>query len=176
MLGQMCTDRAEQSTGEASVTAGADDEEIDIGVAQGVAGVAVQDVTGDVDVLISGKRCDASEFVANETARSRVVIGVDQSSLDGDGGGLPGMDKGDGVTRAGVVDRPAYGGVGCDRTVDADGDPFWMMAGCVHWCSMWRRLSVAELTITDRLDKAIAAAAMIGFKRPTAAMGIAAAL
>src|SRR5581483_4492496 len=41
---------------------------------------------------------------------------------------------------------------------------------------MHRRLSIAELLMTERLESAIAAAAMIGFSRPAAAMGIAAVL
>ena len=41
---------------------------------------------------------------------------------------------------------------------------------------MWRRLSSAELMMTDRLDSAMAAAAMIGLRNPSAATGTAAAL
>ncbi len=39
-----------------------------------------------------------------------------------------------------------------------------------------RRFSVAEFAITDRLESAMAAAAMIGFNSPNAATGIAALL
>ena len=64
------------------------------------------------------------------------------------------------------------------REVACCGDPFERARGSGdHGLrSRWSRLRVAELAITDRLDRAMAAPAMIGFKNPAAAMGIAAVL
>ncbi|TPW14775.1 MAG: hypothetical protein FD127_1206 [Acidimicrobiaceae bacterium] len=179
VVSEMPADRAEQCADHAAVPTGADDDEVGFAgdVAQAVAGVAVNDGADQGDPRVAGKGLDSGQLVVHEPVRGGVVVPVGRPGFDCDRGGLPRVDERDGVVRSGMVDCPPQCGMGRDRAVDANGDPLRAMVRGGHArISIRRRLSMAELAMTDKLDSAMAAAAMIGFRSPAAAMGMAAAL
>ena len=175
---EVCARRPEQHAGEATVATRADVEEVCRVAGEAFRCVVVDDLVAQRDGVVAGQCLGAGQFVSRETACCGVVGRVDEAGADHRRRCPLGVDQGDGVAGPGVVDGPPDRGVRAERSVDPDGDPFGRASssGGHGVRSRWSRLSVAELAITDRLDSAMAAAAMIGFKNPAAAMGIAAVL
>lgn len=127
MVDEVRADRSEQRTSQSPAGTSTDDEEIGVSGNQAIMRRATQHVASDGHRLFSRERSDSSEFVANKRAGAGVVLGFDQPGFDRGGGGLPGVDEGDGVTGAGMLDGPSGGGVRCDRAVDPDDDSFGLM-------------------------------------------------
>ena len=177
-MGEIRAHGTEQHTGNAAASARADDEESSLLADEAPAGVAVQNLTRQCDVVGAGERLGARELAVGEAPSRRVIRPLDEAGVDHRRRRLPRMDQHDGVAGSGVLERPADCSARGGRAVDTDDDPLRSaLAGASHgFRPRSSRLRVAEFVMTDRLDSAMAAAAIIGFRSPAAAIGIAALL
>ena len=177
-MGEVRTHRPEEHARKAATSASADDEEASLLVEQAVPRVAVDDVTRQRDVIVTRKRVGPCEFVVSEATSCRVVTPIDEAGIDHRWRRFPGMDEHDRVAGSGMREGPTDGGARGGRAIDADDDPLRSTVGHgAHGLrSRWSRLRLAEFAMTDKLDMAMAAAAIIGFRNPAAAIGIAAVL
>ncbi len=131
--------------------------------------------TDQPNTVIAWKRPKMFEFVARDQFGLPQIIRYSTGRRDRSRR-RPRVNQFHRVTRTSVIDSPSRGRTGCRGAVHSHDDSFSISFRFHSNDSGFKRLSDAEFVMTERLDSAIAAAAIIGFRRPIAAIGTAAAL